>query len=142
MEPLPCVHCECFFTPRNRCQIYCGKKTCQKARKAAWHKSKMRFDQQYKSSQKLSQKKWVQNNPGYWKQYRQQNPEKNRRNQILQRVRNRKRNADSDTRQPLKSILIAKMDPGKFNEPALLGEFLMVPMIAKMDATKVVLRMI
>lgn len=70
------------------------------------------------------------------------NPEKNRRNQILQRVRNRKRNADLDTRLPMKSLLIAKMDPGKSCDPPLLGEFLMVPVIAKMDATKVVFRMI
>ena len=44
-------------------------------------------DPEYKEEQRLAQKKWLQNNPGYWKKYRKKNRAKTDRNRSLQKVR-------------------------------------------------------
>jgi len=36
----------------------------------------MHTDPDYRAEQKLSLKKWALANPGYWKEYREKNPEK------------------------------------------------------------------
>ena len=91
MEPVFCVHCAEEFTPRNRLQSHCSKPECQRARKAAWQRIKLRADPDFRAAKKLSQRKWAANNPGYWKNYRADHPEKAERNRMLQSLRNRKR---------------------------------------------------
>lgn len=91
MDSVPCLGCSEFFIPRNKLQNYCSKPECQKARKALWQKEKMKNASEYKEAQKLSNQKWLFNNPDYWKNYRQKNPEKTIRNRMLQRIRNRRR---------------------------------------------------
>jgi len=44
-------------------------------------------------NQKNSQKKWLENNPGYWKSYRKQHPDYCDRNRLLQKQRDIKRRA-------------------------------------------------
>lgn len=46
MEEIQCWHCGHFFpkSPRQNKQCYCGKPECQKVRKAAWKRKKMRDD--------------------------------------------------------------------------------------------------
>jgi hypothetical protein len=87
----------------------------------------------YRTAQKLSQQKWAANNPGYWEDYRRQHPEKAVRNRMLQTIRNRRRST------PTKSAdaPIAKMDSRISMDFQPLGQFWLVPLIAKMDATKV-----
>lgn len=133
MEPTPCVHCGTYFIPRNRCQGHCATKVCQKARKAAWQRFKMKTDSDYRYQQRLSHQKWLQNNPNYWKDYRHRNPEKTIRNRALQNIRNRRKRKPDKTR----SSLIAKMDARKPIEYQLVGQFYLVPVIAKMDVSKV-----
>lgn len=134
MDSIPCVHCGKFFIPRNRKQNYCPEEPCQRARKAAWQRYKMKTDADYRTQQKLSHQKWVKKTPGYWTRYRQRNPDKAERNRILQHVRNRRnRRPDQDPEIPV----IAKMDARKSYNFDLLGEFYMVPVIAKMDVSKV-----
>ena len=134
MDSIPCVHCGKFFIPRNRKQNYCPEEPCQRARKAAWQRYKMKTDADYRTQQKLSHQKWVKETPGYWTRYRQRNPDKAERNRILQHVRNRRnRRPDQDPEIPV----IAKMDARKSYNFDLLGEFYMVPVIAKMDVSKV-----
>jgi len=134
MDSIPCVHCGKFFIPRNRKQNYCPEEPCQRARKAAWQRYKMKTDADYRTQQKLSHQKWVKKTPGYWTRYRQRNPDKAERNRILQHVRNRRnRRPDQDSAIPV----IAKMDARKSYNFDLLGEFYMVPVIAKMDVSKV-----
>jgi hypothetical protein len=142
MEQIPCVHCGIFFTPRNKCQSWCGKPECQKARKADWQRNKLRIDPIYKESQVLSQQKWLQNNPGYWKAYRLGNPEKAERNKMMQKVRNRRQRVKTDAESETKPGLIAKMDARKSDKDRLSGYFWLVPVIAKMDATKIFIRRI
>ena len=134
MEPIPCVHCGKFFIPRNREQNYCSLPACQRARKAAWQRYKMKTDADYRTQQQLSQQKWLLNNPDYWKRYRQRNPDKVVRNRALQHIRNRRmRQSDHNLSIPL----IAKMDARKSYDFDRLGQFYLVPTIAKMDVRKV-----
>jgi len=113
------------------------KPPCRRAKKAAWKRHKMATDPDFKLDQKLSNKKWAQNNPGYWKDYRQQNPEKAQRNRILQSVRNRRRAKQGKTECKVDAPLIAKVDASIANNFKLLGQFYLVPVIAKVDALKV-----
>ena len=50
----------------------------------------MKTDSIYNASQKISKKEWARANPGYWKRYRNKNPDKAERNRVLQAIRNRK----------------------------------------------------
>lgn len=134
MEQIPCVHCGKFFNARNRNQNYCSQPPCQRARKAAWQRYKMKIDANYRTQQRLSQQKWLQNTPDYWKRYRRRNPYKTIRNRALQHMRNRRRR-QTDNRLPQQ--LIAKMDARKSHDFDLLGQFYIVPLIAKMDVSKV-----
>jgi len=133
MEPVPCFHCATMFIPRNRKQYCCSRPECQKARKANWQRIKMKTDPDYRTAQKLSNQKWAAKSPGYWKIYRDKNPEKAERNRMLQVIRNRRRsdNKKSDDNS------IAKMDARINMDFQPVGQFWLVPLIAKMDATKV-----
>jgi len=138
MEQILCVYCGDLFdaSPRHKNQIACKKTECQRAKKADWQRHKMKIDPIYNANQKISQKEWVRANPGYWKKYRKKNPEKAERNRILQAIRNRKaRSTDLDAK--MDTSLIAKMDASKIDDFQTLGQFWMVPVIAKMDALKV-----
>jgi len=133
MEPVFCVHCTQEFTPRNRLQSYCGKSKCQRARKAAWQRIKIKTDPDYRAAKKLSHQKWAANNPGYWKNYRADHPEKAERNRMLQTIRNRRRLKAAASGHSA----IAKMDASNSLDFNPIGQFWLVPVIAKLDARKV-----
>ena len=137
MEPIPCAFCSTFFIPRNKCQKFCSKSRCQRARKAIWQKQKMATDPEYREGQHLAKTKWAQNNPDYWKLYRSRNPGKALRNRSLQKIRNMKKKTDSDIPNPSKLIGIAKMDARINRQHGLSGQYWLVPAIAKMDAVKI-----
>ena len=116
MEMILCVYCGDLFdpSPRHKNQTACQKPQCQRAKKADWQRHKIKVDPVYKASQNISQKQWARANPGYWKRYRNKNPEKAERNRVLQAIRNRKaRSRKSDTK--MDTPLIAKMDALKVN---------------------------
>jgi hypothetical protein len=135
METVVCLNCYDFFllSSRHKSQTYCMKPECRRAKKAAWKRTKMKTDPQFSREQHLSNKKWVNNNPGYWTDYRKRKPEKAERNCILQRIRNQRRRANKLADPPL----IAKVDASKPNKFGLIGQFWLVPVIAKVDALKV-----
>lgn len=133
-DTVPCVSCGTFFTPRNRDQNYCSRKACQCARKAQWERQQRRINPDFRQGRKISQKKWLANNPRYWKDYRQKHPEQTRKNRALQKIRNRRRNAAGPTS---KAIVIAKTDARKASPLGLAGPFWLVPVIAKTDAVKI-----
>ena len=81
----------------------------------------------------MSNKKWAEANLGYWKEYRKKNPEKAERNRILQTIRKRRR---SKKKQGVDTSLIAKVDTSMSNKVKVVGEFWMVPVIAKVDSLK------
>jgi hypothetical protein len=139
MEPVVCVNCYEFFppSPRHKNQRYCMKPQCRRAKKAAWKRHKMATDPDFKRDQKLSNQKWAQKNPGYWKAYRKRNPQKTQRNRDLQSVRNRRRRKSADTDGKVDASVIAKVDASIAHNFSLVGQFWLVPVIAKVDALKV-----
>jgi len=138
VEQIQCIYCGDFFdpSPRHKNQAACKKAICQRAKKADWQRHKMRTDPDYMANQKISQKQWAKANPDYWKQYRKRNPEKTERNRILQTARNRKARATHSLAK-MDESMIAKMDASNFDNFEILGQFWLIPVIAKMDALKV-----
>ena len=138
MEQILCVYCGDFFdpSPRHKNQTACQKEKCQKAKKAAWQRHRIKTDPIYAANQKSSQQQWIKSKPGYWKRYRNKNPEKAQRNRIAQAMRNRKARAAPDVT-TMHPLLIAKMDASKSDNFQILGQFRLLPVIAKMDALKV-----
>ena len=141
MDPIPCCHCGDYFppSPRHKDQRFCKKSACQKARKAEWQRNKMATDPEYRANQRQSHQEWLWANPNYWKGYRKRNPEKAVRNRMLQTIRNRRRGKSQDSNAKMDTSLIAKMDASKPNSFNLVGQFWLVPVIAKMDALKICL---
>ena len=139
MEDIQCCHCGAFFSksPRHKRQDYCNRPACRRARKAAWKRKKMREDGEYRLNQRLSNKKWAEANPQYWKEYRRRNPDKAERNRILQAIRNRRRSRHGSIDPREDPSLIAKVDTSIQKKIKVFGEFYMVPVIAKVDALKV-----
>ena len=137
MEPIPCVNCLTFFIPRNCKQNYCSEPGCQRARKAVWQRYKLKSDDDYRTQQHLSHQKWLQTNPDYYRVYRRRNPDKVLRNRALQLIRNRRSRQRSKGTIRSDDPLIAKMDARKFYHFNMVGQFYLVPVIAKMDVSRV-----
>jgi hypothetical protein len=113
------------------------KPACRRAKKAAWKRTKMKTDSKFRQDQRLSNQKWAQNVPGYWTRYRERNPEKAERNRILQRIRNQRRKLKKEKCAGHEPALIAKVDASKSKKISMVGQFWIVPVIAKVDALKV-----
>ena len=137
MEEIVCCSCGdlCERSVRHKNQCYCPKPGCQRVRKTAWKRYKMRTDSDYKFNQRLSAQTWAKAHPGYWSAYRNRHPEKAERNRMLQAIRNRRRSRrhqlDADNQ------LIAKVDASIVNQFKTVGQYWLVPVIAKVDALKV-----
>jgi hypothetical protein len=99
----------------------------------------MRTDPEYKANQRQSHQEWLRANPGYWQDYRRRNPEKAERNRLLQALRNRHRGKSGEAQAGEDPPLIAKMGASKPQDSRLIGQFWLVPVIAKMDALKIFL---
>ena len=135
MEQILCIYCGDYFdlSPRHKNQTACIKLKCQKAKKAAWQRHRLETDPIYRANQNSSQQQWIEANPGYWTRYRQRNPKSAERNRVLQTQRNRKaRSLSDDTKADQR--LIAKMDASKSDNFQILGQFWLLPVIAKMDS--------
>lgn len=141
MDAIPCCHCGEYFSPspRHRNQRFCRRSGCQRARKAEWQRNKMRTDPEYKANQSQSHQEWLRANPSYWKDYRKRKPEKAERNRLLQAIRNRRRGRFDEAHARENPPLIAKMDASKAEDFRPIGQFWLVPVIAKMDALKIFL---
>lgn len=129
-----CAHCHGPLPSlrRNPRQKYCSKSVCQKARKAAWQKNKMKTDPAYRENQKRAQKECQKNNPDYWKTYRDNHQEYTERNRKNTRER-------MQIKRQVASILnsFAKMDAFPLDSQRLSGYYVLLPlgeMFAKMDA--------
>ena len=146
MEKIPCCQCGGYFIPdpRQKHQRYCREKACQRARKAVWQRGKMVSDPVYRANQKQSQADWLSRNADYWKRYRAAHPEQAERNRDLQKVRNKRRHSRGVVK--MDALVIAKMDASRSGKSSvgswLPGSFWLVPVIAKMDAIKVILHRI
>jgi hypothetical protein len=139
MDPILCLNCSTFFppSPRHKHQSYCMNPECRRAKKADWKRIKMHTDPQFRKDQYLSNQKWAQNNPAYWTDYRARNPDKAEKNRILQRIRNQRRWEKKQNGAIADQPMIAKVDASKPQKINLIGQFWLVPVIAKVDALKV-----
>jgi len=123
-----CAHCGSLFepNPRARNQQYCSHQDCQRARKRAWQKQKLRTDPDYRDNQQDCQRDWHRRHQGYYRQYRRRNALSAERNRLLQKVRDARRRS---------SLLLAKMDAFRTAPAKDLGPYYLLPMLAKMDAS-------
>jgi hypothetical protein len=133
-----CRNCRSFFDVCTKVKKheYCKKAACQRARKRKWQKRKVTDDQTYRRDQKEAQEIWLNNNPDYWKQYRENHPEYTEHNRVKQKERNR----SGKVRSADKAFFgeIAKMDALSHKNQTLSGRYQLIPLsgkkIAKMDA--------
>jgi hypothetical protein len=138
-----CINCGKKLMPpfRNPHQKYCKAHKCQNKRKSLWQKKKIDSDPDYKANQKLSGSSWNENNPGYYKKYRQKNKRYTEKNRIKQRERNKRRRSKlKETNANTSIYSVAKMDALSIINAINSGKYKLVPisgsdpMIAKMDA--------
>ena len=137
MEKRPCKNCRRLFTaiPQRPDQQYCSLKKCQRARKNAWQKEKMRTDPTYRQNQQDAQERWRKKNPHYHRNYRETHPEYTRRNRAAQADRNRKNRQNENQASIFDAI--AKMDVSKDENTIKPGNYTLIsaedPEIVKMD---------
>lgn len=122
---IPCANCGRAFSPdpRVKNQRYCTEKDCQRARKRKWQKEKLATDSDYKANQRACQIEWHARHPGYYQEYRRSHPSYRERNNLLQRCRS------------AGARVIATMDELKHASGNKSGTVLLLPLIAKMDAS-------
>ena len=84
-----CACCGQPFEPRPQVpdQAFCSSPECQRARKRQWQRDKLRSDPDYRSNQQAAQRAWTLRNDGYWRNYRDAQPEYEQRNREQQKLR-------------------------------------------------------
>lgn len=118
--------------PQTPGQRYCGQPACQRARRRRRQREKQRSDPDYRDNQRRAQHAWAARHGGYWREWRQRNPEYCERNRTAQQERDRRRRATGT---------LAKMAPSPPNLSVPSGTYRLVPadepaadgMLAKMD---------
>ena len=133
-----CKHCHELKPANIRLkghQLYCDSLECQRARKAAWQKSKVATDPQYHTQQSEALRDWRKKKPldQYQKEYRQNHPEYVQRNRELQKVRNQKRSSR------LACLKIVKMDAYQNPSSEKSTSYIMKPY--KLDASGKIVKM-
>ena len=88
-----CRYCNQPFQPSLFCpgQLVCSRPDCQRQRRRDYHRRKIASDPVYRQVCLESPRKWRDQHPGYWKQYRQLHPQVVERNRQQQRRRDQKR---------------------------------------------------
>lgn len=122
MEQKTCDACGCPFTPRPQAphQTYCTHPECQRERRRRWQQQKRQGDSDYRDNDIRNSRTWASENPQYWKQYRDENPDYVGRNRNLQQQRNQKQ----------RSVLIAKEDVSNPVSPLPSGRYQMARILA------------
>ena len=72
MKPFRCNACHRIqpINPRSSKQEYCNRADCQRARKREWQRKKRASDPDYRQNQNDCQKRWREQQPHYWREYR------------------------------------------------------------------------
>ena len=117
-----CACCGKPFQPRPQIplQAYCSSPECQRERRRRWQQLKRQGDSDYRDNDLRNSKAWASENPLYWKQYRDENPNYVGRNRNLQQQRNQKQ----------RSVLIANEDVSNPLPPLPLGRYRMARILA------------
>ncbi len=87
-----CRYCQQVFqpSPYHPQQAVCSQVSCQRCRRRAYHRRKVRSDLLYAQVVRDSRKKWRDAHPGYQKQYWQTYPQAAERNRQRQRRRDQR----------------------------------------------------
>ena len=87
-----CRYCEKNFQPSKYQpnQLVCSDPVCQQRRRSESRQHKLAADPEYREVCRDSSRKWRTENPGYWKRYREKNPDSVARNREQQQTRDRK----------------------------------------------------
>ena len=122
MEPKTCSACGLRFPPRPQTphQISCTHPECQRERRRRWQQPKRKADSDYRDNDLRNSRAWAVENPEYWKQYRDGNPDCVGRNRTLQQQRNQKQ----------RSAVIANEDVSKPLSLLPSGRYLMAQVLA------------
>lgn len=88
-----CRYCQQAFQPApyHPQQQVCSQPACQRQRRREYHRQKIASDPVYRQVCLESPRKWRQEHPGYWKQYRQTHPQQVERNRRRQWRRDQQR---------------------------------------------------
>ena len=113
------------------------KLDCRRAKKAARKRERMRTDPDFALACQLSNQKWAASNPDYWKNYRRKNPEKAERNRQLQIIRNWQRKPKSKEKTAADTAVIAKVAASMSYKFSPIGQYYLVPVIAKVAPLKI-----
>lgn len=128
-----CVACGTYFQTRTQVphQTYCSNVACQRERRQTWQRRKLQTDADHRDNKSRAQRTWAEQNPDYWRQYRESHPDYVESNRSKQRERNAKRERD----------IVAKKDASVAEFPPRSGVYkirLLSPgEIAKIDACTV-----
>ena len=130
-DVIRCANCRRLFhpSPRVKNQRYCGLPACQRARKAAWQRERMKTDPDYQDNQRRCRKIWTRTHPQYWKTYRSNHPQYVCRNRTRQNGRDQLRRLHR----------LAKMDASTGDSFLKPGRYFLIPQggdLAKMDALR------
>lgn len=125
----PCCRRHFLPNPRVKNQRYCSREECRRLRRRLWQREKMASDPDYRANQRDCRKRWREQNPDYWRQYRMNHTQYVERNRLLQKKRDRKRHVQN----------LAKMDSLKRVSLLESGIYYLIPegvYLAKMDSLK------
>lgn len=101
---------------------YCGKKRCQRMRRARWQRKKLARDADYEHCQHEARQKWKSANPDYMKRYRASHPEYRLRDNAQRRIRHNRAGSASNKTAHTENITSAvKMDPCLPQQPLQSG---------------------
>lgn len=88
-----CRYCQCTFRPSKfqPRQEVCSQPDCQRQRRGDYHRSKVATDPEYRDVCRDSARKWREQHPDYWKQYRHSRPAAAEQNRSRQQIRDQRR---------------------------------------------------
>jgi hypothetical protein len=108
MTTKKCPYCQAFFVPTRRGgkgQKVCGKPSCKKTLKAENNARWRRDNPHYWRNDYPRIKRWLDQHPGYLKQYRADHPDYVQNNREAQRKRDRRRRVYLDIQAQIKDQL-------------------------------------
>jgi hypothetical protein len=141
-----CANCGRVVARNSRlpagCQQYCGRDSCQRARRAVWKRRKIHEDPDYRRNHNDGNRAWRKAHPDYSRNYRTSHPDVVLRNKAMQRVRRRRSPSNGAPVWVGENGGVAKVDAF---EPIQLpmatdltgnlrGDFWLVPRVAKVNA--------
>ena len=123
MEQKICDACGRSFTPRPQTphQTYCTHPECQRERRRRWQQQKRQGDSDYRDNDLRNSKAWASENPLYWKQYRDENPNYVGRNRNLQQQRNQKQRSALIANEDVSNRL-PPLPPGRYRIARILAD--------------------